>query len=289
MARVLASCGAIVALIVFPLAAWSEGEESEPSDRWVPSLAASLLVYDYKAEGTIESSIRYAASGRRGGTTIPVFQLGVGIMSPSFDGLPAAPRLTAFAGAFVGPDQTISVAGVGEFETGQPESSVASDLGRPLNQQRQPEEFPGQGSELLGTRQVAGWYMGLGVAFDVPLRDSILRLTPTVNYYGEGVAIEGVVVSVTGGPGAYTIHRPEVSDEELFHYLGPGIEAELILIRGDKLSLGVFGQLNYVWLIGDGTITQSDPASLTTFRYQAMPNSFRGGGGIRLSWHSAFE
>jgi hypothetical protein len=279
MLRKLAVSAALIGTISTAGLAQSEVTERPPEDRWIPSLEGSLLLVDYNAAGSIESGVGQSGAGRAKAGT-PTFQLGVNLMSPRL-GLPLSPRIVGFAGALVGPDQTIQIVNEGEFREGQPEAGVEDQL--------PPEQLLGQGSELLGTRQNVGWYMGLGISFDVPKSGSRFRLKPLVGYFGESAEVEGRVVSVTGPPSAYQIHRPEASADVISHFIGPGLEGEVILGRNDKFAVGLFAQLYYVWKVGERATQFSDPDNSVLFWYDPQVNGFRGGAGVRFSWESLFR
>lgn len=280
--------------------AWSEGAEgaaaSKPlSERWIPAFSGTLIVVEDEMKGKIDSTIGFSDAGSIG-ETVARFQLGLELMTPSLRVLPAGPRVVGFAGLqLMGPNEENEAAGAGDTPN---LSSVEEQVERALDPSipgnfPPPESFNNQGSELTTTRQDAGWFVGIGLVFEFPDRkeqDPGLRLRPFVTYVGELIDLDGQSLIVEGQPccvptvGSYTIRHGAVSKEKTLHYLGPGLDVELVVASFEKTTLSLFGRVSFLWNVGDSSFTLSDGSGLGRYHYEVDDFTIRPGGGLRVAW-----
>lgn len=286
MTRIRA-CGAFLLALLLGAAGSAAAEGPKDRDaRWIPSATGTFRILNYHAEGRIDSNIGFSADGQET-ESAPHFQIGFDLLSPTLDRVPTAPRLVGFAGVQLGPTRKLELADDGELLPDQPQRTIDTLIARPPPNgiYPAPETLPGQGSRLSGKYQSLGWYLGMGVAFELPT-DPGLRVRPYVNYVGEQAKIKGTALRVTGQPPGtpYVVERASQSVEEVFHYLGPGLELELLVDTGDSWGLSFFATVDFLWNVGDDRITFSDPAARAVFHYEADDFQPRGGAGVRLSW-----
>jgi hypothetical protein len=297
MIRVFVYRIAILAcLLIAALEASSEAaEDVKPlKERWIPGISLGLVVFEDDVKGTIDNPIEFSDAGSKG-TTVARLQLGLNLMSPSLPVLPAGPRLVGFAGLqIMGPNEENESAGAGGFPDLQSvEDQVANATIPNANQPGvfpPPDSFKDQGSILTTTRNTMGWYLGMGLAFEFPDReneDPALRLRPFVKYVGEQLDLDGRSVIVQGQPccvptvGSYSIFSGSVSRVETLHYLGPGIDAELVVASYDSATISLFASVSFLWNVGDSSIAMTDGARYT---YKVDEFTVRPGGGLRMAW-----
>lgn len=281
-------CGAVLATAALLGVAGPAGAEAARSQdaRWIPSATAGFRVFDYHADGRIDSTIGFSDSGSDTESQ-PLFQLGLDLMSPALERVPAGPRVVGFGGIQLGPNRKLDLAGDGELLADQPQQSIDALTSRPPpgGVYPAPETLPGQGSALSGKYQYLGWYLGMGLAFALPTKP-LLRVRPYATYVGEQAKIKGTVLRVTGQPPGtpYVIERASRSVDEVFHYLGPGLELEVVVETGQRWGLSLFATADFLWSVGDDRVTFSDSGGRAVFHYEADDFQPRGGLGVRVSW-----
>ena len=308
MMRVPLGCAALAAvLLVTPFATRADEEvASELDDRWIPAFNSSFLLFAYEGEGELDSSIGFSGAGDDD-KTVPVFQIGLDLKSPSVAKLPGKPRFAFFAGFQGGASQEITFtekgldlerARFGEFvvvdEPGLVDNEPESSLARNPNRLAGPASYgAGQGSELKATYESTGWYAGAGVSFELPTSPRF-RLRPFVMYTGEQVTLQGKVVRVVGDPpvvdsggniivpSTYEILRTRSQEQEIFHYLGPGLELEADLVTGEYLGVSLYATVDLLWLVSDDEIEFRD--SFARYSFEADGFKPRGGLGLRIFW-----
>jgi hypothetical protein len=276
MTRFKLGC-ALLAAILFSAAATAHADPGD--DRWVPSWTTAFLLFHYEGNGTIDSSVGFSDKGSQD-KTVATFLLGLDLKSPALEGVLWEPHVALFAGIQAGPSQKLKLSGQGTLLPIQPEFELGRDPDLP-----NASDYPGQGSEIDGKYESLGWYLGAGIVFDLPTTPDI-RIRPFVMYSGEQVKMEGTVVAVTGTPNNYVVQRDSAKDDDVFHYIGPGLEVEAVLTSNENLGLSLFATVDFLWNVGNDTVHFSD--SIANYRYEADDFKPRGGIGLRLSWLSAF-
>jgi len=301
MIRVIMCCAALSACLLGAAGlAWAEaGEVTKPlHERWIPSVSGGLVVFEDKVDGFIDSTVAGFSDAGSDGTTVPRFMLGLDLMSPALATLPGGPRIVGFGGMeLLGPNEWNQSAGVGDnVNLEHVEAEVANaSIPRPPNPGSfpPPESFEDQGSFLETQRQDLGWYLGVGMVFEFPDRDGedpALRLRPFLTYVGEQIELQGGTVAVQGQPagvppvGSYTILEGFVSKKETLHYLGPGIDAELVVASLESTTVSLFARVSFLWSVGDDSFTETDRNGVGTYHFDVDDFVIRPGGGIRVAW-----
>ena len=231
------------------------------------------------------------------GTTVARLQIGLDLMSPTLGALPMSPRVVTFGGLQVsGPNEEEDVASAGDFvDRPKVEAQVREGL---VPNPRMPGVFPApetfnNGSMATSRRETLGWTFGLGLVFEIPRRpkeDPVLRLRPYVEYVGEQVEYRGKSVRVTGQPfgvprmGDYTIHYAAASEKETYHWLGPGIDAELVLGAFEAVTFSLFGKVGFLWNLTGDSVSFADGEGLGVYHFEVDDFTIRPGGGVRLAW-----
>ena len=275
-------------------AAWGEDPAADKPlrDRWVTGLTFDVMLHDREANAQVESSVpgplfNDSQSVPPPETTAVQYQVGLELMTPRMDFLPAAPRAWIFGGALVSPQNTYTVLQAGEFFPGMPETQLErwnqpdncyipspnpnACLPGPKNTRYVPRDprgeldptaFLGQGSSVEARYLEGGWYLGLGAVFELPYQNSMVRLKPFVGYLRQRAEVSGERV------GVFVLEDPPPPNEYPFalfrttsrwqkqtqHFLGPGAEIELILIPGKSLAFSIFGQAQFLWNVSHSKI-----------------------------------
>jgi hypothetical protein len=279
--------------------AWSEvAEERKPlKERWIPGFSGGLVLFEDKIDGSIDSTIGFSDSDSIG-NTVPRLQLGLDLLSPTIPRLPFGLRVAGFGGVqFSGPNEENESAAAGEFvSVSKVEDQIAqASIPNPARPGvfPPPESFSNQGSSLTSERRNVGWFLGLGLSFEFPDRDDkdpALRLRPFVAYVGEQIDHQGQSLRVVGQPagipavGEYTIEYESQSQLETYHYLGPGIDAELVLGSFEKTTVSFFARVSFLWNVGDSSATLNGPNGLGTYKVDVDDFRIRPGGGLRIAW-----
>lgn len=297
MGRVVGCIMSTVACSLVALAASGAEEQGTRRERWLPMVSGALIVFEDRVDARIDSTIGFPDAGRIG-TTVPRLQLGLDLMSPVLPRTPTGLRLVAFGGLQLsGPNEEDEAAGAGGFVDPRRareniEAATAAGI-RNGGRYATPETLGNQGSSATSRRESVGWYLGLGVAFefpDRPDREPALRLRPFVAYVGEQVDFHGDSLIIEGQPmgvppvGEYTYRYDSRSREKTFHYLGPGLDAELVVGTSESLTVSLFAKVSFLWNLGDSSFTFNDGAGLGTYHFEVDDMTIRPGGGMRFAW-----
>ncbi len=291
------------------------------SERWIPGISVGLILFDPKVEGTItgttSNTSRFSdVSSTNGDATVPRLQLGLELMSPALADTAFRPRAVVFGGAqIMGPNERTSAAGAGSpFPVLSVVQEQIANAGPSLqngpNQGFFPDgvDFRQQGSVLSTEHEIAGWFFGLGMVFEYPGRDDedpALRIRPFVSYVGEQVHLDGRLIASEGQPfqqqiptcpqvctpnpnpvigTPYSIFQGSVSEKETFHYVGPGIDAELIVGSLEYATISLFATVSFLWNVGDSSITLNDATGVSSYNLKFERLTIRPGGGLRIRW-----
>lgn len=286
-------------------AAADEVDASAPAKNgWTPGLNMSLNIFNYEGDGTVNSTVGQSTRGS-GRLTVGEFRVGLDVLSPQVDLAIFETKFMVLGGIQVGPGYTVPMARVGELIMNQPDAAIRraiidntmNGIPFPAN-----SSYPGQGSTLAATYEGLGWYAGAGMEFDMPGLPDLLRIRPYALYVGEKMSATGALASVTGVAPNFVIHRSLGASEEDFHYLGPGLELDLVLTQGARLDIVLFTAGDFLFNVGDGQITMRTgtvttdengasvpgPPGLVTYVYDADSFRFNLQFGVRIAWRSMF-
>ena len=284
-------------------AAWAEPDQ-EP--RWIPSIDFGFDTFAYSAEASVENGLNPPAQeGAQTDPTIELpFRLGAELMGPIFEELPGRPRLFVQGGVHLKRFSSDKIFRVGELR-GDTELDVAQlrsvfiaettkkcDERNPPNcYTGEPEQFEGQGSEIFAELQNPSWYAALGVAFSVPVADSLLlQVRPSIAYNVEQIDMTGRITTVIETDPVnemFDVHRNTATASSTDHSLGLGIELALALSRASRpIRTSLYVDARFLWLLSDPTTEFSDPGptGFASFAVERDEFGIRGGAGVRFSW-----
>jgi hypothetical protein len=297
------SAAALVALCLMGQAGWAE---PAPEPRWIPSIDFGFDTFAYSAQASVENDIN--PPEQEGTQTDPTvllpFRLGGELMGPAFEGLPGRPRLFVQGGLQLKTFSSDKIFKIGELG-GDAETDVTGF--RSIHSVRvaarcdvrealdcwigEPGQFEGQGSEIYAELQNPSWYAALGVAFSVPIADSLLfQVKPSIAYNVEEIDMTGriaTVVEIDPVNEMFEIHRDAASASSTDHSIGVGIELALGLFRDHRpIRTSLFVDARFLWLISDSTteFSSSSPISFGSFTVERDEFGVRGGAGVRFSW-----
>ena len=140
----------------------------------------------------------------------------------------------------------------------------------------------------------AMWALGVGAEFVLPVWDRPLRVRTGVDYIGQSLEFSGEATrsdrqTQQGGAAAvvnreYTVSTSKVS--HILHSIGPTIAFEAEAARVDDLSLNVFLEGRFYWLIDNPLIEYSGTNSDGNVEFLSRPHPFTAqlGAGVRFSW-----
>ena len=253
----------------------ASAEEPAPAEPerngWTPALDISLNVFNFTGEGQVFSPIGQS-NKNTASRTIGEFRIGLDLMSPSIDLGFAKPRVVGFGGIQTGPRYYVAMSQLGVLIPNRPAPSDIATAATRFDNDGIPyphsSALGGQGSLVNAYYDGLGWYAGAGLDFPVPSFESLLRVRPYALYLGEKMGAQGQLVSATG-TGAVIPQTPNPLDispdyrvyysvtqraEEDFHFLGPGVELDLIATRGKRLEIVLFTAGDFLFNVGDGQI-----------------------------------
>lgn len=287
-------------LLALCIAGQAARAESEQEPRWIPSIDLAFDYFRYEATASVENHLNPPA--QEATQTNPsnwfTFQLGGELMGPAFREVPGRPRLFVRGGVGFKPfsDDVI-------FETGDIDGSAEEDIAgfqRRLEQEiarrcednlppdcstADPGDFEGQGSRIEASLLNPSWYAALGVAFNVPVANSLLlQVRPSVAYSGEKIDLVGRMTTVTEpSPEIFEIYRSTADTTIIDHSLGAGLE--LALFRSARpVRTSLYLDVRFLWLLSDPTTTFSDSLGLASYIVDRDEFGIRGGAGVRFSW-----
>jgi hypothetical protein len=283
------------------------GAEADEAPGWIPSVNVGFDTFSYDADATAENHLNppaHEATQTEPSTQAEV-QLGAGLMSPML-ALPGRPRLFVQGGAQFGPFSSDRIFKTGDLNA-DPEFDIkffqtirdrdikkgCQDLDPPTCLTADEGEFEGQGGEIDAKIQGPSWYAALGVAFEIPVANSLLlRVKPSVAYNLEKVDLSGQLTTVIETPPPpdedFEVRRGAASESTTEHSLGCGLELGLVLSRSARpVTTSLYADARFLWALGDTTTTfsASDPDGLVaTFTADREGFVIRGGAGVRFSW-----
>ncbi|UCF41774.1 MAG: hypothetical protein JSW43_05470, partial [Gemmatimonadota bacterium] len=231
------------------------------------------------------------------------FQSGAELMSPRL-ALPGGPRLFVQGGAQLGTFSSDDIFRAGDLgsDPADPEADIkffqtlrsrdlrlgCDTVAPPTCITAEEGEFKGQGSRIDAEIQRPSWYAAVGVAFDIPVSDSVLlQVKPSAAYNVETVDLSGqmtTVVEVNPLKEKFVVYRATASESTTDHSLGFGLELGLFLFRSVRpVTTSLYVDGRFLWLLGDPVTTFSDPG-VATFTVEREEFMIRGGAGLRFSW-----
>lgn len=163
--------------------------------------------------------------------------------------------------------------------------------------------IPGAGTTQIGTcdhRMTAKmtinamWALGVGAEFVLPVWDRTLRVRTGVDYFGQSLEFSGEATrsdrqTQQGGAAAVVNRELTASTSKVsrtLHSIGPTIAFEAEAARVDDLSLNVFLEGRFYWLIDNPLIEYSETSSVGNVVFSSRPRPFTAqlGAGVRFSW-----
>jgi hypothetical protein len=289
---------------------WGSGEAQsrDESELWVPSLAITSGILVEDAEASVVSTLRANEDppffdGSGADTLIgPLVSGSLELMAPAWGDHWGRPRLFAHAGA----------GGNFAFERdvakeGAPGTLELPDEGLLVPPVGEPGVVSGQGSTTSVQPRHLLLSAGGGIAFSFDAWGRRFRIKPSAEYLREEVEVTGVVSGATiDDPGklppnprdpTFNFFNGSGSERQVFHGIGPGLEAEVDVARNGSLIVSVLVSGGAYRILGDRTVEFSAPLVQTgsgstivsppqtaTWKYKKDPWSYRAHVGIRLRW-----
>jgi hypothetical protein len=295
---------------------WGSGEVQprDESELWVPSLAITSGILVEDAEASVVSTLRANEApffDDSGADTLigPLVSGSLELMAPAWGDHWGRPRLFAHAGA----------GGNFAFErdvakAGAPGTLELPDSGLLVPPVGEPGVVSGQGSTTSVQPRHLLLSAGGGIAFSFDAWGRRFRIKPSAEYLREEVEVTGVVSGATiddpgvlarpnenppipGRPPTFNFFNGSGSERQVFHGIGPGLEAEVDVARSGSLIVSVLVSGGAYRILGDRTVEFSAPLVQTgsgstivspphtaTWKYKKDPWSYRAHVGIRLHW-----
>jgi hypothetical protein len=276
---------------------------------WIPSLSVGV------ESGNLESDTRYTHSlgadapevpspGRDGSElTATLLSLGAELLGPALTDSLGQPRLFLRGAVKTLPrDDENELLKFGEPGTlvGIPPPTVPGQPPDPVTIDR----IEGQGIEVVEHLDSPVWSASLGLAFSVPVpntADSLLRIRPSLEYDYQEIEIAQRFAAATDlglGPPApqcldnqdppnlilFSCHTANASTKEDEHWLGPGLELELVFTQSRPVQVSMFAGARFLFLLGDDTYSVTDSLGLLSTTVERDDFLIRGGAGFRFSW-----
>ncbi len=277
------------------------------ADSWVPSIVFSVVVHEEDTEIEVDSRPLEFSFDRKAIRTLASLRFGGELMTPTFDKVPIKPRFFVSAGVLW------STPGNGLSHSNHDTTTQADYRGVNLAQkirlfnppntppnadQFQFKDFEGRGTSVEGRQLHNSWYAGVGGVLTFPRSGFTIRVRPSIEYIGEEFRINGEYTLLSENvpaevPRRLIIHEINISDKNIYHNIGPGLELEFVNHLDGDFTLSFFTQTRFMWIIGDtemnlkGTDSQGENAA---FRFKRSRFNFRGGIGFRLGFrNTAFK
>lgn len=276
------------------------------SKSWVPSIVFSVTVHEESTSLVARNDIddqfgNGFAFDQSKARTLAALRFGGELMSPTFEDLPFEPRFFASLGVLW------STPGNGITHTSTDTTTVDDYHDVNLLQavrgfdrveavtpgtDREIEDFQGRGAEIEGRQLHNAWYFGMGSVFTFPRSGFTIRVRPSIEYVGEEFSTQGEYTLLTDVDPArprFLVHQIDLSDKEIHHNLGPGLELEFVNHLDGNLTLSFFTQTRFLWVVGDRETTlegQDDRGSEASFSFKRRRFNFRGGAGFRLGFRN---
>ena len=268
------------------------------ADSWVPSIVFSVVVHEEDTEIEVNSFLDEFNFDRKAIRTMASLRFGGELMTPTFDKVPIKPRFFVSAGVLW------STPGNGLSDSYHTTTSVSDyrDINLALlvrnNPLRPLVDFEGQGTSVQGRQLHNSWYAGLGGVLTLPRSGFTIRVRPSIEYIGEEFRMTGEYTLLSENvpaddPRRLIVHEINISDKNIYHNIGPGLELEFVNHLDGDFTLSFFTQTRFMWILGDtemnlkGTDNRGEDAA---FRFKRSRFNFRGGIGFRLGFrNTAFK
>jgi hypothetical protein len=272
------------------------------ADSWVPSIVFSVVVHEEDTEIEVDSRPLEFSFDRKEIRTLASLRFGGELMTPTFDKVPIKPRFFVSAGVLWStPGNGLShsnhdTTSVSDYRAINLDSKIRSFNLTPDD--RPLKEFEGRGTSVEGRQLHNSWYAGVGGVLTFPRSGFTIRVRPSIEYIGEEFRINGEYTLLSendppDNPRMLMIHEIDISDKNIHHNIGPGLELEFVNHLDGDFTLSFFTQTRFMWIIGDtemnlkGTDSQGEDAA---FRFKRSRFNFRGGMGFRLGFrNTAFK
>jgi hypothetical protein len=278
---------------------------SEPS--WIPSIETGFETFDYNVDTTVVNHVNPPAfQGKQSEAERQLmFRIGGELMGPMFEDLPGRPRLFVKGGAQFKTFSSEKIFGDGDpFQPLEPEKSIEEYYNLGPRSFTLPEDFPGQGSEILARFNDPSWYAGLGVAFSLPLATNLLLyIKPSIQYSMEKIDLPAGLTTVdepvpaVDPPDGCGINQGNPCNREFFavrsrakssttdHSVGAGVEVAVVPFRlARPIRVTLYAEARFLWLVSDDTTEFADPGGVASYSVTRDDFNIKGGGGLRFSW-----
>jgi hypothetical protein len=283
---------ALAAVFSVPSARESAAAEgADPAERWIPSLNIGVTdVHHESAHGFIDSNVGFSRGYSESGD-VTLLRLGVELLSPRYEGLFGKPYFFGRAGIQLAPTRLVANSGnlTGGGDPQQDVDDYLDDRANiPATPKRDADSFSNQGSDISARYVNPAFYLGLGVAFPLPLESIEIRLRPSLEYMGEGIRVQGRLNAVEEpAPDVFNVSMIEETDFQIYHALGLGFELEMFLKTEGRMTVSLFAQSRFLWSVGSRDVKFGDNAGVVSFSYHRQRSSLRGGVGVRLGWQGS--
>lgn len=315
MRRETRFCGAVASIVLSAIAlgaaAAVAGAESDADEdelhSWLPSMALSFDVHHQSFDVNGSSDLGYSAKDSTNVLT-SVFSFDGAISTPALAEGFGSPRLFVQAGFQIpiSDEHTImrnakSFPPPDEFD--EPDDDTLKncpDLGGPDDKTSCDQSLSSNVTFNVN------WSVGLGAEFTLPTPSRGFKIRTAIEYFGQSLDFDGKAkrddrTSILAAKGRIieTLTISGASTSETFHAIGPRLSLSGEVGRVGPLSLAVFAETRFYWLLNGGnikyggtgtTITDSDgmvthdPGGSSAFVVD--PDSFiaQGGAGFRITW-----
>ena len=275
------------------------------ADSWVPSIVFSVVVHEEDTEVEVDSRPLEFSFDRKEVRTLASLRFGGELMTPTFDKVPIKPRF------FVSGGVLWSTPGNGLSHSNHDTTTVDDyrDINLPKlirtfdrsefsspGLDRNLTDFEGRGTYVQGRQLHNSWYAGLGGVLTLPRNGFTIRVRPSIEYIGEEFQIQGqysLLSDVDPDRPRFLVHEIDLSDKEIQHSIGPGLELEFVNHIDGNFTLSFFTQTRFMWIVGDNEMRlkgQDSQGEDAAFRFKRSRFNFRGGIGFRLGFrNTAFK
>jgi hypothetical protein len=270
--------------------------ETDQLGKWLPSLALGFDVHRQVFDVSGTSDLGFSSSDSETVIT-SLFSIDGALSTPPLAEGFGSPRLFGQASAQIplSDEFTILRSVVSFPPEGRPnqpppilEPEECPDLGGPLN-----KRACDQSLESILTLNWS-WSAGLGAEFTLPFLDRDFKIRTSVNYFGQSLDFAGSAKrddragGTQGRNGAIveTLRISGASASKTLHAIGPELGFSGEVARTGPLSLNVFAEARFYWLLNGGDIRYSTSSADGIASFVADPKSLvaQGGAGLRITW-----
>ena len=297
-------CAAVLAVLgacAFAPSALAQGDAEDELSRWVPALGFVVGVAANSVEGDLWTTdvlgprvtppplteTRLIAGSPASDETvmvIPSFGASLELMSPGWKRIPGSPRAFGrvdLSFAF-GPQYNVpSLGDPGEFSVSGSQFAVTE------------VRVLGQGANTTVETEPFVLAAGGGIAFTLEADGRAIRLKPSVEYLRHEMRVSGIlrravqVSTPSTGLSGFREVTLSATDTQIYHWVGPGIEADFDATRAGDFIFSPYVSLK-AWVVIDNSslVVQDSNQFDETAVWYARPNRWAFGGtvGVRVRW-----